>query len=203
MQIARVSGNPLYDTHRLSGAAIAAQTLRFFVNPVGSSADGFTPKTLAETGSLSQGLSNGTAFVINAFGVYIRKADADKPIAVDDAVETYQDISDIMRNSVVQFEQGSDLQTYGPAEFYSGGAGISGANVGFDNGGAAVGIASVANGSTDRRSLYKLPEPIRLEDGTSFAWNLRVTRDVALQQAAAKYDVSILLWGVQVQRIQP
>jgi hypothetical protein len=205
MNIARISGQPLYDTYRHTGAAFSTQTIRLFTNSVGKNADGFTAapfKTLAETNLTSQGLAQGTAYTVEKIGVYCRVAGAAAPAVPLVPIETYQDISAILRNCVLSFVQGSDDQILGPAEFFPAGAGLVGANVGTGSGADFAG-ASVVNGSSNQQGMYRLPEPIVLQDGTTFSFNLRLTRDLVIQDAAANYDISVLLWGTQFQRIQP
>ena len=207
MQIARITGTPLYDTFRHSGATLSAQTLRYFTNGVGANASGFTSspyKTLAETNLIGgSGLPNGMSFRVEKVGVYCRISDAIATPGVQTATEQFEDIGAILRNSVLQFEQGSDLLTLGPAEFFPAGCGLVGASVGTGGATGAYSQASVVNGASDQRGMYSLPEPIILEDGTNFQFNLKVVRDTTIQLSTNAFDISVLLWGISFQRIQP
>lgn len=201
----RVQSFPIYDTHRLSGATLSAQTLIFFQNGLGANADGFTSapyKTLAETNLSGRGLPNGQAYRVDRVGVMARVAEQSAAAAAMDSAKQLCDVSNILRNCVLQYQAGAELVTYGPASFFPGGGGVVSAAA--PAGGATTEFGQIApqNGVQSHEAIWRLSEKLILRDGQSFFFNLKQTRDISTQDSSAKYDLSICLWGVSFQEVQ-
>ncbi len=201
----RVQSFPIYDTHRLSGATLTASTLIFFQNGLGSLADGFTTapgKTVAESNLSGRGLPNGQAYRVDRISVFARVADQAASAAAMDGAKQLCDISNILRNSALQYQAGAELVTYGPAEFFPGGGGVVSAAAPAGGATTEFGQVSPVNGAQSHEAIWRLSEKLILRDGQSFFFNLKQVRDITTQDASAKYDLTICLWGVSFQEVQ-
>jgi hypothetical protein len=201
----RTAQFPLYDTLRQGNASTISSAVNpMFTQPIGANADGFTTapyKTRAECNLSGAGLPLGQAYRITHIGIYCRVAANSDPSATAEGISATIDVSAIMRNTVLEYQAGAELQILGPCEFWPSGGGVNTQMVATD-GANTSGVMGYANPTNNGGPIRALDVPIILRDGQRFAFNLNLVRDITTQQASLNYDTSVFLWGTSFQEVQ-